>query len=183
MNRATMSKAAVLREVRAYAAKHGHNGFDINKEAKRIWKYLEQWHGGAPMPKIEVRTSDIKTVMIREDRTHIFQTWKSRHGVAFTYEKPQRIRLEVFANPHTLAHELVHCADHIAHPFASRNDHHGERFYRMLKHVLEKRWKVRISFAKVTKWGYAVDAIMEEQTREHWKAIAQDRKFSWEEEG
>lgn len=175
-----MSKAAMLREVRAYAAKHGHQGFDIRKEAKRIWKHLEQWHGGAPLPKIEVRVADIKDISIDEDRTRIFKSFKSRAGVAFTYEKPQRVRLEVFATWHTLAHELVHCADHIAHPAASRNDWHGERFYRMLKHVVEKRWKVRISFAQVTKWGYAVDRIIEDQIEHLYETIAQPRKFSWD---
>ena len=179
----TVSKAAMMREVRAYAAKHGCNGFDLQKEAKRIWKQLEQWHRGAPLPKIEVRTGEIKEISVGENGTRIFHSLKSRQGAAFTHEQPQRIRLAPFSNPHTLAHELVHCADRIAHPFASRNDHHGERFYRMLKHAVEKRWKVRVSFAQVTKWGYAVDWIMEEQTEHLWKTIAQPRKFSWEEEG
>jgi hypothetical protein len=52
----------------------------------------------------------------------------------------------------------------------------------MLKHALEKRWKIRISFAQVTRWGYEVDDIIEYQTRSLWSAIAQDRKFSWEQQ-
>jgi hypothetical protein len=182
VNSKPVSKAAITREVRAYYSKHGYCGFDLQKEAKRIWKQLEQWHGGAPLPKIEVRVADIRHIDIKDGKTNVWMKMVARSGVAFTHEKPQRIRLEAGVTPHTLAHELVHCADYIAHRSSFRGDYHGERFYRMLKHALEKRWKIRISFAQVTRWGYEVDDIIEYQTRSLWSAIAQDRKFSWEQQ-
>ena len=40
---------------------------------------------------------------------------------------------------------------------------HDEWFYKTLRDVCQRRWRVDVSFAKVTRYGYGVDAIIRGQ--------------------
>jgi hypothetical protein len=48
-------------------------------------------------------------------------------------------------------------------------------FYKALKDVCERRWKKRISFHEVTKYGYAVDYIIEKQIAPEIKAWQEEQ--------
>lgn len=126
-------------------------GLNIQSEAKKIWKLLAPYHNGKPMPKIEVSTRGIKI-----DENGI--AWFSFGGCA-GYADLDEHRVWVKAQPDwlTLAHELNHLA-------VTAN--HDKVFYNALRDVTQRRFKIRISFFAVTRYGYEVDAIIERQLRD-----------------
>lgn len=143
-------------DIKRDASKFGECGMPIQKEAERIWKLFEPYHRGRQMPSIRV-------------------TWKrstiDEQGRIVTKSMIQGLANygmhEVILKPRpswgTLAHELCHFAVGYRYGESGRRAAHDEVFYRALKDIYEKRWKKPMDWSKVTKYGYAVDGIMERQ--------------------
>lgn len=75
------------------------------------------------------------------------------------------VMLKVAPSYETLAHELVHFAVG-TRGVRGRREVHDRVFYNCLKDVLERRFKIHISFYEVSRYGYEVDGIIEEQLYE-----------------
>lgn len=131
-----------------------HGDMNIQAEAKKIWKLLEPWHNGKALPAI--------TVLPKSD--------KGRHGWAYTsqpwkgiFVKKLDCQTDFWA---TLLHELSHMA-----VGSRRNDNgkrcvHDREFYMAMREVTQRRWKCKISYAEVGKWGYEVDRMVIAQLKE-----------------
>jgi hypothetical protein len=129
----------------------------IEKEGQRIWKLMEGWHKGKPMPQIQIKDA-------RKERGH---GWSNcRNLIQVNIRRNQTERGSKWAW-YVLAHELAHVACPPLLRDGKRDSHHKE-FYRALKHACEKRWKVTVSFAEVRgeQYGYAVDYLIEPQVRD-----------------
>jgi hypothetical protein len=123
-------------------------GLSIQAESKKIWKLLTPYHNGKPMPKIDVSTRGIK---FDNDGT----AWRFSGGSAgYADITEHRVWLKCSPDWEVIAHELVHLA-------VTRN--HDKVFYNALRDVTQRRFKVRISFFEVTRYGYDVDRIIERQ--------------------
>lgn len=126
----------------------------IHKEAERIWKLMQPYHNGKPIPKI----------VIGRGRNH-----GSQYGFAKRYSNLIQVNVDRDQSPNrsrrvwgVLAHELCHKAV----PPIYRNgswDVHSREFYHCLRDAWQKRWKCEISFASVSTWGYSVDYIIQRQ--------------------
>ena len=134
-----------------------HGDMNINSEAKKIWKLLTPYHGGKPMPPIEVTFDDQRG---RNGWAYISQPWR---GVVV--KKTDDI--VTFYN--ILVHELTHMAVGVraVHgQWNKKHQAHDREFYMAMRDVYQKRWKIAMSFSKVTKWGYNVDDLIRTQMRE-----------------
>jgi hypothetical protein len=130
----------------------------IEKEGQRIWKLMEAWHKGRPMPKITI-------VNARNSLGGGHATrWSNEIQVNINRKQTERSSKWAW---YVLAHELAHCACPPVRTNGKWDVHHKE-FYRALKHACEKRWKVTVSFAEVRgeQYGYAVDYLIEPQVRD-----------------
>ena len=126
----------------------------IDKEAEKIWKLMQPYHKGKPLPRIKIARG---------------KNWGSQGGHAVRFGNEIQINVDRTQNRlrsvrvwEVLAHELCH----IAVPPIHRNgswDVHSREFYHCLKHTWQKRWKCEISFAEVSTWGYSVDYIIQRQ--------------------
>lgn len=136
----------------------------IEKEGQRIWKLMEAWHKGKPMPKIQ----------IKDARKELGHGWSNCYNLIQVNIRRNQTERASKWTWHVLAHELAHVAcppiykegktDMDLH---QKNSHHRE-FYQALKHATEKRWKVTVSFAEVRgeQYGYAVDRLIEDQVKD-----------------
>lgn len=143
----------------------------ITAETNRIWNILRKHHGASgPAPKVQRTLHHLEVDDLGTTRT----------GTNGSYAHTGRgfITLGGGARWETLAHELVHMADRRlgVRFLGDRKRHHDEWFYKTLKDVCERRWKVRISFAEVTRWGYAVDVIIQRQINPIVKAEVERRR-------
>lgn len=143
----------------------------LTKEAQRIWKTMQKWHGGKPLPEITIATARRKNKMgagwanaQREDRN-----WhpKPRIQINIPTQIPDNKHWWIWA---VLTHELAH---HACPPIKAKtgkgwrdNTHHRD-FYYCIRHAWEKRWKCDIRFGEVKTWGYTVDRIIEKQAHHH----------------
>lgn len=126
----------------------------IHAEAEKIWKLMQPYHNGKPLPKI----------VIARGRNHGKQVghasyWKNEIQVNVDRSQCDSRSKRVWT---VLAHELCH----VAVPPITRNgrrDSHSREFYHCLRDVWQRRWKCEISFASVSTWGYSVDHIIEHQ--------------------
>jgi predicted SprT family Zn-dependent metalloprotease len=131
-------------------------GFNIDKEAAKIWKLLMPYHNGKRMPEIIIST---RGVNITPDGT----AWIKQNGyMGLAYIAEHRIWLKANPTWETLAHELVHLAVGVRRGVSNYRAH-DKVFYDCLRDVAQRRFKVRISFFEVTRYGYDVDAIIERQ--------------------
>lgn len=138
----------------------------LTKEAQRIWKTMEKWHGGKPLPKIKI--------------SYTRKANKRGMGFAHASGKPWGwIQIDLpteIPNQNqwwhwaVLTHELAH---HACPPIKAKtgkgwkkNSHHRD-FYYCIRHAWEKRWKCDIRFGEVKTWGYSVDRIIEKQAHQH----------------
>lgn len=154
------TKRQATAEARAYYAKYLDNGINIKTEARRLWKYLEPWHKGRPLPEIRVHTERVTLGKI-DDGFEIRILQNSVAGRAHINEG--LIYLEPEASQHTLAHELAHMAVG-SHYRRGRQGPHDETFYRALIHVQEKRWKIDIRTYGIDRWGpWTAEPIIERQ--------------------
>jgi hypothetical protein len=126
----------------------------IHNEAERIWKLMQPYHNGKPLPRIIIARG---------------KNWGSQGGHAQRYSNEIQVNVDRDQSPNrskrvweVLAHELCHKAV----PPIYRNgstDVHSREFYHCLRHAWQKRWKCEISFATVSTWGYSVDHIIQRQ--------------------
>ena len=111
-------------------------------KAHRIVKQHE-----APTVKIHFRSARIDDAgRLRIERLKGWAWYDTREiilGAGLTWE--------------LLAHEIIHCAGY---------EGHGRDFYTALKWLTETRWNITLNFSTVTKYGYAVDRLIEEQIKE-----------------
>lgn len=151
----TNAKTKLVREKKSAVKKRQAM---IEKEGQRIWKLMEGWHKGRPMPKITI-------VNARNQRGGGHATyWRNEIQVNIKQNQTERGSKWAW---YVLAHELAHCACPPVRTNGKRDVHHKE-FYRALKHACEKRWKIMVSFAEVRgeQYGYAVDYLIEPQVRD-----------------
>ena len=124
----------------------------IHAEAEKIWKLMQPYHKGTPLPKI----------VIARGRNHGSQYGHAgRNYIQVNVDRSQCVSRSKRVWQ-VLAHELCH----IAVPPIYRNgarDVHSREFYRCLQDAWQRRWKCEISFAEVSTWGYSVDYIIERQ--------------------
>jgi predicted SprT family Zn-dependent metalloprotease len=133
----------------------GREGFDIEREGAKIWKLLEPYHNGKVMPAINVQQRGIK---VEGDRV-----WMSRGRYAgLAYVGQDKIWLEALPQWETVAHELVHMAVGVRQGQHNRKAH-DKVFYDCLRDVTQRRFKISISFYGVTRYGYAVDTLIQNQ--------------------
>ena len=136
-------------------------GLPVASEAARIWRILAKHHGAVgPVPRITRPKARVVPVGGGELRAV-----SSQRG-SYANTSSGRISLSIGAPWETLAHELVHMADRrLTRPWLmeERGRPHDEWFYKTLRDVCQRRWRVDVSFAKVTRYGYGVDAIIRGQ--------------------
>lgn len=136
----------------------------FDKEAERIWKLLEPFHYNLR------KCPNVTIITARQNRSasgvHYFGYNEVRIRILKEHESENFIRDWV-----VLAHELCHAA--INRSVHAEEGKHGRTFYKMLRHVAERRWKVttdgwhelnaRTSNSK--SWGYQCDYIIEASLR------------------
>ena len=128
----------------------------IHNEAQKIWKLMQPYHNGKPLPRIVIARG---------------KNWGSQYGHAQRYSNEIQVNVDRDQTPdrskrvwEVLAHELCHKAV----PPIRRNDAwdvHSREFYHCLRDAWQKRWKCEVSFATVSTWGYSVDYIIQRQAR------------------
>ncbi len=141
----------------------------LTKEAHIIWKKMERWHNGKPLPQITISVARAESKMgggwANAEREH--RNWhpKSVIQINIPTEIPDDKQYWVWA---VLVHELAHHACPPIKPETGRgardNTHHRV-FYYCIKNVWEKRLRCEISFRDVKTWGYSVDRIIENQAQ------------------
>ena len=160
-----------LKERRKNLDTKWHGDMNINAEAKKIWKLLEPWHKGKPLPPIHILPHEGADGFVR-----------GRYGWAHVSQPWRGIKLKKIPEQNFFWLALVHELTHMA-VGSRRNDNggkcwHDREFYMAMREVTQRRWKVKISFAKVGKWGYDVDAMMREQLKEQGGVKFKPRKVS-----
>lgn len=116
-------------------------GFDVEKEAARLWKILcKQQNKNKPMPALNI---------VR----------RNRHGSSgYAYIAERKVSLQLGSGTvnawEVVAHELVHMIGFVAH---------DKNFYHALKQLTEERWNTTISSFNWNKYGYACDRSIERQ--------------------
>lgn len=123
---------------------------NIEKEAEKLWKLFEPYHGGRPLPKLDIR--DNQVIRGNLGWAHVDQQWRGivikKMGAKDTWM--------------LLLHELGHMAVGVRHNNGRRSAHDA-KLYKAMKDVAERRWKTNISFYEVTSYGYVVDGIISKQ--------------------
>ena len=150
------AKAKPLTDNIKKATTFGWEGFRIEHEADKIWKLLEPYHQGVRRPRIEVTAKGARLY----ESGHFFVPTKHVAGVA--YISQGKIWLDANPTWEVLAHELVHMAVGVRQGLKNRQAH-DKVFYDCLRDVTQRRFKVTISFFTVTRYGYAVDALIQNQ--------------------
>jgi hypothetical protein len=137
------------------------DGLPVKSEAVRIWNLLVKYHGASgPVPRV-IRPK----VHIAHQGNGTLAAFSMQRG-SYAHTGRGRISLRIGADWETLAHELVHMADKRQTTWwliDERRRPHDEWFYKTLRDVCQRRWKVDVSFAKVTRYGYEVDHIITPQ--------------------
>lgn len=159
--KATRQKKAVVRTaIREQVTEEKKRQAIFEKEADKIWKLLEPFHQNC------LKRPTIRIVTARQDRgaSGLYQWGVNVASVRITKEHD----VENFVRDWTvLAHELCHAAT--PRTVRAEEGKHGRTFYKMLRHVAEKRWKVttdgwhtlNASTTSSKSWGYQCDAIIE----------------------
>lgn len=127
----------------------------INKEAARIWRLMQPYHNGKPLPTI--------TIVRGQNRNRQYGYARPAHNmVQINVDKDQGTysSRRVWS---VLAHELAHCAVPPKNTGGKNRDTHNREFYYCLRDAWQRRWQVSISFFEVKTWGYSVDHIIEKQ--------------------
>jgi hypothetical protein len=117
-------------------AKTSHSGFDVEKEAQRLWKILQTQENKPtrPMPLIKI---------VNRNRS-------VSSGACYHHQHKVTLALGTETNNawKTLAHELNHAIGYRGH---------GHDFYRSLKQLTETRWKIRVNSFNWSRAGYNCD--------------------------
>lgn len=120
---------------------------DLRRELPRVWRAAR---------KVEPRLSETPPTLVA-----------IHGGGSYASKYDNAIRLGRSADWHTLVHEVAHFVQ-FRRGFAERSDGkravHDRAFYMILRDVMERLVPgLRVSFASVTSWGYAVDSIIAQQ--------------------
>ena len=143
-----------------------HVGFDVRKEATKLWTQMSKQNESRELsPRRMPRLAQMPTIILhqcnREGSSGLF------------YRGEYKITLSLGRDTvdawQTLAHELNHAAGF---------EFHDRLFYNSLKVIIEKRWKTRISFYEVTRYGYAVDYMMRDQLKKNKTVNFESKKVS-----
>lgn len=129
----------------------------FDAEADRIWDLLKPWHNGRysrpPLNIVHTKYGDWGASGLWDGYRATVRVGKTGTGNVRVWE--------------TLAHELTHAALRKSHLHG--NDAHGREFYTALRHVVEKRWRIRVTGLHTINgytnssrsWGYKVDHLFE----------------------
>lgn len=157
---------------RKYLTKYTH-GWHIQTEAKKLWKLFEPYHNGAKMPTIKIwfdkLTFDYSEALKTGDPKDVKVMSWARGNAGHAEYWSNEIMLKDNCSWGTLSHELCHMAVRSRYK-NGRSYSHDEVFYKALKDVTERRWRKRISFHEVTRYGYEVDDIIRKQIQEELSA-------------
>ena len=138
----------------------GEYDMNIERETSRLWKLF------AKMPPTMLKAStaigkskrlDPPKVAVKQKNWNVDRegrTWSSG-ALGYAYTGQHRIAVSPKVSWVTLAHEIVHCAGY---------HYHDRAFYNALKWLTETRFKTSIDYSKVTRYGYAIDRMIEQQT-------------------
>lgn len=157
---------------RKYLTKYTH-GWHIQTEAKKLWKLFQPYHNGAKMPTIKIwfdkLTFDYSEALKTGDPKDVKVMSWARGNAGHAEYWSNEIMLKDNCSWGTLSHELCHMAVRSRYK-NGRSYSHDEVFYKALKDVTERRWRKRISFHEVTRYGYEVDDIIRKQIQQELSA-------------
>jgi len=132
-----------------------HVGFDVHKEIAKLWTQMSKQNEARElstrrMPRLAQMPAIIVHQCNREGSSGCF--YQGEYKITLSLGRDTVDAWEV------IAHELNHAAGF---------QFHDRLFYKSLKAIIEKRWKTRISFYEVTRYGYEVDSIMRDQLKKN----------------
>jgi hypothetical protein len=143
-SKAKSTQKQKVKRAKIAQAKTSHSGFDVEKEAQRLWKILQTQENKPtrPIPSIKI---------VNRKRS-------ASSGVCYYGEHAVTLNLgtETIDAWETLAHELNHAIGHRGH------DHN---FYRSLKQLTETRWKIRVNSFDWSRAGYNCDWDLRKQLK------------------
>jgi hypothetical protein len=140
-------------------SKEGEYGMIIDRETARLWKLLAK----IPTTLLKVRRTISRVTHNKPPKVVLFKKgWRVDeqqrvwHSGTLLGQAHQSGLIKVAPNVswETLAHEIIHCAGYRGHDRA---------FYYALKWLTETRFKIIVDYSKVTRYGYAVDRMIEQQ--------------------
>lgn len=140
-------------------SKEGEYGMPIERETARLWKLLRKMPTtmfGATRTISRVTHNPPPKVTLFKKGWRVDEQHRVWHSGRLLGQAHQSGLIQVAPNVswETLAHEIIHCAGYRGH---------DSEFYSALKWLTEARFKVRVDFSQVTRYGYAVDWIIEQQ--------------------
>jgi len=149
-------------------SRQGEYGMPLKKECARLWKMLAKMpptlHGAGRAISI-VTTSKPPRIKLMERGWEVVTVGDEQliSGVDAGYAYMGRgfITIKPCVSWETLAHEIIHMAGY---------RYHDEAFYKALKWLTERRFKMRIDFSTVTRYGYATDRLIKSQIHDLVKA-------------
>ena len=137
----------------------GEYGMNLERETARLWKLLAKM----PPTMLKASTTISRVTHNKPPKVVLFKKgWRVDdqqrvwHSGTLLGQAHQSGLIKVAPNVswETLAHEIIHCAGYRGHDRA---------FYSALKWLTETRFKTSIDYSKVTRYGYAVDRMIEQQ--------------------
>lgn len=145
---------------------HGADNLPIAAETARLWRLLAKMPStlsGAPLAHRIVKQHAAPTVKIHFRNARITDDGAliKTHCKGWAWYDSREIILGAGASWELLAHEIIHCAGYRGHDRA---------FYMALRWLTEARWKMTLNFCTVTKYGYAVDRLIESQIKDKVRA-------------
>lgn len=131
------------KRAKAVNAKTAHTGFDVQKEARRLWRILQKQENKPRrlFPTIKV---------VNRKRRGSSGYWDGRNVVL-------QLGTDMVDAWETVAHELVHAIGYSGH---------GHDFYKCLKQLTEARWKMKVNSYEWTRAGYNCDWNLRRQLEE-----------------
>lgn len=144
-------------------SREGEHGMPLKKECARLWKMLAKMP-----PTLHGARRAISTVTnSKPPRIQLMERgWRvNSEGELFinsgyaglAYMGRGLITVKPNVSWGTLAHEIIHMAGY---------QFHDADFYEALKWLTERRFKTRIDFSTVTRYGYAIDHLIRAQIRD-----------------
>lgn len=132
-----------IKRAKVTQAKTAHSGFDVIKEAERLWAILQKQETKSSRP--------VPTIKVVNRKRRGSSGYYDGHGVGL------QLGTEMVDAWQTTAHELVHA---IGYPG------HGHDFYKCLKQLTEARWNTRVNSYNWTRAGYNCDWDLQAQLAE-----------------
>lgn len=142
---AKTKRRQATKRAKAVDAKTSHSGFDVEKEAARLWRILQKQEN-----KPHKRLPQIKIVQRKRGGSSGY----CEHGGRFVSLQLGKNTVDAWE---TVAHELVHAIGYMGH---------GHDFYKCLKQLTEARWKMKVNSYEWTRAGYNCDWNLRRQLEE-----------------